>query len=152
MSVDSGHRFINSKSIRLDGKNAFGLNARIECHLSSCPNVNSHVKIHIGSNTSFGDNCHIGAINSVCIGSHVLVGSNVLIIDHNHGSPREDLFNKTTLPFRERDLSCRKVFIDDCVWICDGAKILPGAHIGKGSIVSANALVKGSFPDYSLIR
>lgn len=155
LSFDPGFRFINSKAIQLQGHNAFGLNARIECHNSipSIPANNTRsAKVVIGRNSTFGDNCHIGASLRVEIGDNVLIGSNVLIIDHNHGSPRSDLSSKNILPFRDRNLCSSNIVIGDCVWVCDNAKILPGSRIGRGSIVAANAIVKGIHPEFSLIR
>lgn len=155
LSFDPGFRFINSKAIQLQGHNAFGLNARIECYDSppAFPANNTHsVKVVIGRNSTFGDNCHIGASQHVEIGDNVLIGSNVLIIDHSHGSPRADLSSKNIVPFRDRSLYSSNVVIGDCVWVCDNAKILPGSRIGKGSIVASNAVVKGIHPEFSLIR
>ena len=42
-------------------------------------------KIIIGANFSVAFWCHIAALNRIVIGSDVMVGSKVTIIDHNHG-------------------------------------------------------------------
>jgi lipopolysaccharide O-acetyltransferase len=39
------------------------------------------------------------------------------------------------------------VTIGKRVWIGDGAVILPGAQIGHGAIIGANAVVTGIIPD-----
>ena len=44
-----------------------------------------------------------------------------------------------------------KLIIGDDVWIATGAVILPGTHIGSGSIISANSVVKGDIPPMSLV-
>ena len=39
---------------------------------------------------------------------------------------------------------------NDC-WIGRGATLLPGAEIGNGVIVAANAVVRGKIPDYAVV-
>lgn len=41
--------------------------------------------------------------------------------------------------------------IGNDVWIGSGATILPGAHIGNGVIVGAEAVVKGTVPAYAVV-
>jgi lipopolysaccharide O-acetyltransferase len=38
--------------------------------------------------------------------------------------------------------------VEDNVWIGDGVVILPGSHIGEGSIIGANSVVNGVIPKY----
>ena len=40
--------------------------------------------------------------------------------------------------------------IGDNVWIGENVVVLPGADIGKGSIIGANAVVKGKIHDNSI--
>ena len=42
------------------------------------------------------------------------------------------------------------VVIDDNVWIGDKVSIMPGVHIGEGSIIAANAVVTKNIPPYSI--
>ena len=71
----------------------------------------------------------------------------MIITDHNHG-----IYNgiEQTSPF-ERPAnrlltSDAETVVEDNVWIGDGAAILPGAHIGIGSIIGANSIVNGIIP------
>jgi acetyltransferase-like isoleucine patch superfamily enzyme len=43
------------------------------------------------------------------------------------------------------------VVIEDDVWVCAGATILPGVTIGKGSIVAAGAVVTRDVPPGILV-
>ncbi len=45
----------------------------------------------------------------------------------------------------------RDVVIEDDVWVCAGATILPGVTIGKGSIVAAGAVVTRDVPPGILV-
>jgi lipopolysaccharide O-acetyltransferase len=140
--------FINSKNISFSGDNNFGRFARIEVFNSQ--NINA--KVVFGESVSSGDYFHLGCAYNITIGNNVLIGSNVLIIDHNHGHPKADVLNKSTVKPRDRPLSGKEIIICDDVWIGDGVCILPGSSVGKGSIVAANSIVKGSVPEYTIYR
>lgn len=94
--------------------------------------------IEIGDHVSMNCNVHIGAINRIQIGHHVLIGSNVLITDHAHGHPGDT----SSLPVVERPLYSKgPVIIGDNVWIGDNVVILPGVTIGENAVLGASAVV-----------
>jgi acetyltransferase-like isoleucine patch superfamily enzyme len=99
----------------------------------------------IGNNVVFGYGVHVAATNRVHIGNDVLVGSRVMITDHNHGIYKGA---EQSSPFErpaERLLtSDAETVVEDNVWIGDGVVLLPGAHIGLGSIIGANSVVNGA--------
>lgn len=106
-------------------------------------------EIVIGDNVICNFDCHIGAINKVSIGNNVLIGSRVLITDHNHG---QIIGTELNLPPHLRPLySNGPVIIEDNVWIGEGVAILPNVKIGKNSIIGANSVVTQSFPPNSVI-
>ena len=132
-------KFLNSKSIFLNNNVSFGDNCRIECFNTT----KNEIKISIGKNTSFGDNLHLGAINKITIGSNVLCGSKILVIDHNHGTPRK-LELEFDIPPAHRNLTSNgEIIIEDNVWIGEGAIILAGSLIQKGAIIPAYSIVNG---------
>lgn len=105
--------------------------------------------IDIGDNVSFSDSCHIGAIGYIKIGNNVLLGSNVYITDHFHGTVD---FEEMRIPPLKRPLFYKgEVIIEDDVWIGEGVCVMPNVILGKGCIVGANAVVTKSFPPYSII-
>jgi lipopolysaccharide O-acetyltransferase len=103
--------------------------------------------IVIGHNVGITDFVHIAATNRVTIGDGVLIGSRVLITDHNHGEyDGEDQANPEDPP-RLRKLSrSRTVTIGRNVWIGDGAAILGGSNIGDGCVIGTNSVVAGTVP------
>ena len=44
----------------------------------------------------------------------------------------------------------KPVYIGNDVWIGDRVVILPGVHIGDGSVLAAGAVVSRDIPDYSI--
>lgn len=104
------------------------------------------VKLTIGNHCKMGDNVHIVASESVVMGDDCLLASHVFISDTNHG-------DGTQAPMTPPDslpLTAAPVSIGSCVWIGEGAAVLPGARIGDGCIIGAHAVVKGEIPAYTV--
>jgi acetyltransferase-like isoleucine patch superfamily enzyme len=144
-------KFMNSKWIYMEENVGFGNFVRLEAYSSKELQDNSGLKIIIGSNTSFGDFVHIGAINKITIGKNVLGASKILIIDHDHGKGQKFLESYRDIPPRHRELTSKgTITIGDNVWIGESAVILAGAKIGDGCIIAANSIVKGNVPPYTV--
>jgi acetyltransferase-like isoleucine patch superfamily enzyme len=105
----------------------------------------------IGNGVVFGYGVHVAATNRVHIGNDVLVGSHVIITDHNHGIYKGVEQSSPCERPAERLLTAdAETVVEDNVWIGDGAVILPGAHIGMGSIIGANSIVNGAIPRHCM--
>lgn len=141
-TIGWGLELIGTKYIQFGSNIGLGNSSRIEA-FSYYLTKSFSPKISIGNNCNFGNNLHIGAIGEIIIKPGVLGGSNILIIDHNHGetSNLEELNNARPT---QRELICTgNIYIGENVWIADNVKILGGSFIESGSIISANAVVKG---------
>ena len=102
--------------------------------------------IKIGNNVHIEANCHIGCINGIDIKDNVLIASNVLIIDHNHGN-----INDIHLPPLKRDLqSSGKITIGENSWIGENVSILANINIGKGCVVGSNSVVTSDLDEYCI--
>jgi len=133
-SIKVGHNFSAGKHLWLDAIRQYN-------------GVGYRPRIVIGNNVVVSNAVHIAAIHSVIIGDGVLIGSNVLITDHNHGSYRGPSQSLPATPPALRELSSKdEIRIEGNVWIGDGCVILAGAHIGAGSIIGANSIVSGTIP------
>ena len=81
----------------------------------------------------------------VFIGKNVMMGPEVIVYTHNHE------FSRTDIPMNQQGKGkTDPVYIDDDVWIGRRAMILPGVHIGRGSIIGAGAVVSKSIPEFSV--
>ncbi|HEY5653727.1 MAG TPA: acyltransferase, partial [Pontiella sp.] len=106
-------------------------------------------EIKIGSNVSLGHHCHIGAIHKIVISNDVLIGSNVLITDHQHGKITSEELNIKAV---QRELhSNGPVYINENTWIGDNVVIMPNVTIGKNVIIGANAVVTKDIPDNAVV-
>lgn len=111
--------------------------------------------IEIGNNVWIGDFFNIQAANKICIGSGVLMGKWVSIIDNDHGvydiNNPIDIENWKTKNPSERPLGSKgPIIIHDNVWIGDKVTILGGVVIGEGSVIASNAVVTRNIPAYSI--
>ena len=109
-------------------------------------NPQDGIKLTIGEHCKFGDQVHITATERVTMGDDCLLASHIFISDTNHGTGLED----PRTPPDSRPLTTSPVTIGNCVWIGEGAAILPGSSVGDGCIIGAHAVVKGVIPAYSV--
>lgn len=111
--------------------------------------VNIEKGVHFGDGLAIGNGSGIGAYSnvpsSVTIGENVMIGQELLVYTNNHRMDRIDI------PMKEQGWTESKpVVIGDDVWIGSRVTILPGVHIGKGSVIGAGAVVTKNVPDYEI--
>jgi acetyltransferase-like isoleucine patch superfamily enzyme len=54
------------------------------------------------------------------------------------------------VPIVDQGITAQGIVIEDDVWLAAGAIVLDGAHVGRGSVVGAGAVVTGDLPPYSV--
>lgn len=101
------------------------------------------------SNIVINNNCRINgayihAERNITIGDNCVIAAGVHIIDSNG-----HVINSTDRT-KGRD-KAKDIVIGENVWIGINSIILKGSHIGNNCVISAGSVVKGSFPDNSLI-
>lgn len=106
----------------------------------------SDIEVFHGGKLTMGTcwmNCNAEIIctNSITIGNNVGIGRNVHIRDNNGG-------HQINRPYYKNE---RPVVIEDKVWICSDATIMPGVRIGEGAIVGEGAFVVDNVPPYSMV-
>lgn len=84
----------------------------------------------IGEDTIIGDRCFLDGRDSLTIGSHTDIASQVLIYNSEHDLEDEHFRARTSL-----------VEIGDYCFIGPRAIILPGVKIGNGAVIAAGAVV-----------
>lgn len=103
------------------------------------------VGLTIGDNSGIGEFSFIGAAGGVRIGSDVIMGQRVGFHAENHVADAIDR------PIRLQGVTHQGIVIEDDVWVGAGAIFLDGAHVGRGSIVAAGAVVRGRFAPYAVL-
>ncbi|EOG7683524.1 DapH/DapD/GlmU-related protein [Vibrio cholerae] len=101
--------------------------------------------IIIGCGVGIGDFSHIGGAGGISIGDGTIIGPYFSAHPENH------IFNNLDVPIKEQGLTRRGISIGKDCWIGAKVTILDGASIGNGCIIAAGAVVRGEFPDNSII-
>ncbi|MDP9048692.1 MAG: acyltransferase, partial [Bacteroidota bacterium] len=99
-------------------------------------------------------NINAGECFGVYIGDDVAIADGTYLRSANHRFDRFDVpiqqqgHSAAQLHYNNKDYS---IIIEDDVWIGARAIILSGAKIGKGSVISAGAVVSSEIPPYSIV-
>lgn len=101
-------------------------------------------EIRIGKNTSLNHGCIFTAHEKIVIGDNVQFGPNVLIYDHDHDFRKKD-------GLKNLEYITDSVVIGDNVWVGANVVILRGTEIGDGCVVGAGSIIKGKFPNNTII-
>lgn len=97
--------------------------------------------ITIGDHTRIGPESTLGALETITIGSNVVVSKGVII--ETAGLD----FKSKSIPYSHKG---RKIIIEDKVWIGARAIILGGVTIGENSIIGAGVVVSKDIPANSI--
>ncbi|MFD8526032.1 acyltransferase [Streptosporangium canum] len=101
--------------------------------------------VRIGGSCSIGRGSHIVGHQSIDIGDHVFTGPYVYITDQNH------VYDDPEIPIGRQWPRNNPVVIGSGSWLGTGSIILPGTRIGRQCVVAGGAVVRGEFPDHSVI-
>ncbi len=96
--------------------------------------------VSIGKGSVIGQNAFLDGRDTLRIGDHVDIASDVMIYNSEHTIHSEDFY-----PIHA------SVVIEDYVFIGPRAIILPGVKIGKGAVVGAGAVVTKDVPEYMVV-
>lgn len=131
---DEGIVFGNNVSI--------GKNTTIECS-GSMKELGKGFKV--GNNVGLGTHGFFGCAGGIEIGNDVIFGNYVSLHSENHN------YSDNVIPIRLQGVNRKGIKIGNDCWIGAKTTFLDGAEIGNGCIVAAGAVVRGKFPDNSII-
>ena len=101
--------------------------------------------LRIGDRTVIGRGNHLVAHRSLVIGDDVMTGPNCYFTDQNH------TYVDPNVPVGQQYPSDDPVEIGSGSWVGAGALVLPGTRLGRNCVVAAGAVVRGHFPDNSVL-
>lgn len=123
-----------------------GVHIRAGSRIEALDTDGGPARIVIGDGTSIHLHFHCGAALRVEIGKNVLIAGGVYVTDHDHA------FDDPSRPViaNEAVLAAPTILEDEC-WLGEGAKVLKGVRVGRGSIVAAGAIVTRDVPAYTIV-
>ena len=101
--------------------------------------------LRIGDRCLIGRGSHLVAHRSVVIGDDVITGPSCYVTDQNH------VYADPGTPIGAQWPADDPVEIGPGSWLGAGAVILPGTRLGRNTVVGAGAVVRGTFPDHSVL-
>jgi acetyltransferase-like isoleucine patch superfamily enzyme len=107
--------------------------------------IGNDASIIFEENISIGQNLHITSASQLVIGKNTTILESVMITNIDHD------YQEVGKPIWEQKLIIKETQIGENCYIGYGAVIQAGTILGKQCIVGANAVVRGTFPDYSVI-
>lgn len=102
--------------------------------------------LKIGSDTWIGQNCFFHSAGGITIGDAVGIAPGVTILTHVH-----DIDRNTDEPIINQPMFYKPVVIEDGCDIGFNSVILPGVHIGRGTMVGAGSVVTRDVEAYSIV-
>lgn len=130
--------------IRIGSQVLIGPRLTLTAGLSPGHRLESDSVISIGDRCLIGEGSGIVAVSSISIGDDVFTGHNVYITDCNHG------YEDVTIPPGLQIGQPRPVSIGQGAWLGHGSIVLPGARIGRNSVIGAGSVVTGTIPDFAV--
>ena len=106
----------------------------------------------VGSNVAIGPGARFLCTRAqIRIGDDVMFGPDVTIITGGHridiqGRPMMSVGELDKLPENDKD-----VVLEGDIWVGAGAMILKGVHVGRGSVIAADAVVTKDVPPYAVV-
>lgn len=136
-------RFSPDTVIEVEKNAKLSLGRRVRAHSGTKIKVRNNAEVAIGNNVAFNYNCMVVSRNRIIIGDDCEIGPGVLFYDHDH-----DIKN---FSLKENKYLASPIIIGKNVWIGANVIILRGTIIGDNSVIGAGAVIKGEFPDNSVI-
>lgn len=129
----------------IHGARRITIDSRVRVFPGLRAEVHGSGKIHIHENVAIGQNLHVTAMGEIHIGAGTMILPEVLITDIDH-----DYRDIDASPLDQPFLHSPTRVGENCL-IGMGARIQAGTTLGRGCVVGANAVVRGDFPDHSVI-
>jgi acetyltransferase-like isoleucine patch superfamily enzyme len=103
------------------------------------------VGLQVGDNSNIGSACYIGASGGIRIGRNVLMAAHCIVLSEEHR------YQDAGVRIKSQGVVWKETIIEDDVWLGARAVILGGAHVGRGAVVAAGAVVKGDVEPFTVV-
>ena len=110
------------------------------------------LEVYNNSNLIIEDNVGIAQnVQITCSDIDLVISKGTVILANSYITNIDHLYEDVNKPILEQDISVKKTFIGENCFIGIGASIQAGTILGKHCIVGSNSVIRGIFPDYSVI-
>lgn len=114
-------------------------------HLGDHTRLRAHEgTLRIGDKVVFASDVRVNCYLDIEIGASTLVADWVYICDFDHKT--DDI----ALPIKDQGIVKSPVRIGPDCWLAAKVTVVRGADIGRGSVIAANSVARGTIPEYSI--
>ena len=102
--------------------------------------------VFVGEGTTINSGCVIYTGNGVTIGRNCAIAANCTFasVNHQYADPARSIVEQRFMPSRGG------IVVEDDVWIGANTVILDGAVLGRGCVVGAGSVVRGTLAPFSV--
>ena len=138
-SIDVGMQIVGPENISLGSK--------FSCARYCTLIADKGSTLEIGDRASLNNNVHVnaGAEGRIVLGNDLLISPNVVLRASNHVTTALDR------PMVQQGHTGGEIIIEDDVWLGSNVTVLAGAHIARGVVVAAGAVVNGPVEPYTIV-
>lgn len=94
---------------------------------------------------SIGQNFHITSAGSLVIGNNTTISGNVFVTNIDHE------YSQIGVHILDQSMIVKETYIGPNCFLGFGVAIQAGTKLGRHCVVGASSVVRGTFPDYSVI-
>jgi acetyltransferase-like isoleucine patch superfamily enzyme len=123
----------------------YGFSAERGCRVLRGVTIHFPEKLKLGRNVGIGAYSQFNAAGGIEIGDDTLIAPGCTFWSVNHR------YQDTEVPIRFQGYDARKIVVGRDCWIAARVIVLPGVHIGAGSVVAAGAVVNRSCEPGSIL-
>ena len=110
----------------------------------------NQLRAHEGT-LRIGDKCVFGRENTVNCYLDVEIGARTLVADWVHVTDFDHRFDDIHQPVKDQGIVKTPVRIGPDCWLGVKSTVLRGSVLGRGSVVAAHSVVRGVFPELSVV-
>jgi acetyltransferase-like isoleucine patch superfamily enzyme len=148
-------RFGNGLTIErgaiIDGLSEHGIELSEGVTIGAYSLIRSSSAGHLGEGLTVGRNSVCDAFSFFGAGGRITIGSNVMMGQHVAFHAETHNHERTDIPIRTQGVTRKPIVVEDDCWIGANVTFLGGAHVARGSIVGAGAVVNKQYPPFSII-
>lgn len=130
--------------VRLDRNSSLCLGKGVLVNKGTVLSSTDGGELVIGDMVGLNNNTMVFCHERIEIGNNTIMGPSVCIYDHDH------VFSTST-GVKRNDFKAAPVKIGKGCWIGAGTIILRGSFIGDNCLIAAGSIIKGNYPDGSIV-
>jgi acetyltransferase-like isoleucine patch superfamily enzyme len=139
------------RGVILDGLSRRGVEIGDEVMIGAYCIIRASMLSNLGEGLSIGKQSSLDAYSFIGAGGGVFIGDCVIMGQHVSFHAENHHYDRLDVTIREQGTSRQGIVIEDDCWVGSNVTFLDGAHVGRGCVIAAGAIVRGEIPEYSVV-